>query len=129
MALARYMASNYVRRVLVSLGAAVVAFALVFGYFLVRYESLERRFRQIHPDDSEEQLIEVVGAPTSIRGCGEGVHSLPTDGGSGTSRCARVYWYSAYRAPSASVAARPNQWLRRSHSYLTEMVSRRYHET
>lgn len=96
MALARYMASKYVRRVLVSLGAAVVAFALVFGYLLVRYEVLERRFRQIYPDDSEAKLLEVVGAPTSIRGCGEGVYRLPTDGGAGSRRCARVYWYSVY---------------------------------
>jgi hypothetical protein len=96
MALPRYITRKYVRRVLFSLGAVVAAFALVFGYLLVRYETLERRFRQIHPDDSEARLLEVVGAPTSIRGCSEGIYRLPTEGGAGTTRCARVYWYSAY---------------------------------
>jgi hypothetical protein len=96
MALPRYIARKYARRLLVSLGAGVAAFALIIGYLLVRYEALERRFRQIHPDDSEAQLLEAVGAPTSIRGCGEGVYKFPTDGGAGTRRCARVYWYSAY---------------------------------
>lgn len=58
------MAHNkYVRSVPVSLGAGVAAFAPVFGYLLVRYVALERRFRQIHPDDSEAQLLKVVGAP------------------------------------------------------------------
>jgi hypothetical protein len=90
------MARTYGRRVLVSLGAGAAAFALVFGYLLVRYEALERRFRQIHPDDSEARLLEVVGAPTSIRGCGEGVYRIPADSGVSTRRCARVYWYSTY---------------------------------
>ena len=84
------------RRLLVSLCVFVALFLLVFGYLFVRYEALERRFRKIYPDDSEAQLLEVVGAPTSIRGCGEGVYRIPTDGGAGTRRCARVYWYSAY---------------------------------
>src|SRR5262245_45021714 len=96
MSLSRYMASKYMRRVLVSLGVGATALALAFGYLLFRYEAMERRFRQIHPDDSEAQLLRVVGAPTSIRGCGEGKYGFPTDGGSGTTRCARVYWYSAY---------------------------------
>src|SRR5262245_3083757 len=96
MALPRYMARKFMRRVLVSLGVGVAALALACGYLLIRYEAMERRFRQIHPDDSEAQLLRVVGAPTSIRGCGEGKYRLPTDGGAGTTRCARVYWYSAY---------------------------------
>jgi hypothetical protein len=90
------MARKYVRRSLISLGAGAAALALVFGYLLVRYETLERRFRQIHPDDSEAQLLEVVGAPTSIRGCREGTYKIPTDAGAGARRCARVYWYSPY---------------------------------
>src|SRR5262249_11028253 len=96
MALPKYMTRKYALRVLVSLGAGVAVFALVFVYLLVRYETLERRFRKIYPDESEAQLLEVVGAPTSIRGCGEGIYRIPTDGGEGTRRCARVYWYSAY---------------------------------
>ena len=90
------MARKYMRRVLVSLGAAVTGLALIFGYLLLRYEAMERGFRQIHPDESEAQLLRVVGAPTSILGCSEGKYRIPTDGGSGTTRCARVYWYSAY---------------------------------
>ena len=92
----RYMARKYVRFVAVSLVAGVAALALIFSYFLVRSEVLERRFRQIHPDDSEAQLLKVVGAPTSIRGCEEGVYRIPTDGGAGARRCVRVYWYSTY---------------------------------
>jgi len=96
MALPRYIARKYARRVLFLLGAGAAAFALVFGCLLVRYEALERRFRQIHPDESEARLLEVVGAPTSIRACGGEGYRIPTDGGVGTRRCARVYWYSSY---------------------------------
>ena len=94
--IARHMARKYVRRALVSLIAVIAALALIIGYLLVRSEVLERRFRQIQPDDSEARLLDDVGAPTSVRGCGEGVYRLPTDGGAGARRCARVYWYSVY---------------------------------
>jgi hypothetical protein len=90
------MASKYVRCILVSAGAGIAALVLILGYLLVWSEALERRFRKIHPDDSEAKLLEVVGTPTAIRGCGEGNYRVPTDGGAGTRRCARVYWYNTH---------------------------------
>jgi hypothetical protein len=90
------MARKYLRRMMVSVGAGIAALALILGYLFVRSEALERCFRKIHPDDGETQLIEIVGAPTAIRRCGEGNYRFPTDGGTGTRRCARVYWYSTY---------------------------------
>ena len=73
---------------------SLLAAASLFVWFVI--PTLERRFRQIHPDESEAKLLEIVGAPTSIRGCGEGVYKLPTDGDAGMRRCERVYWYSVY---------------------------------
>src|SRR5262245_8342333 len=92
----RYMARKNIRRIMVSVGAGAAALVLILGYIFVRSEALERRFRKIHPDDSEAQLLEVVGAPTAIRGCGEGNYRFPTDGGVGARRCAHVYWYSTF---------------------------------
>lgn len=77
------------------LGGAVAAVLLVFTLLLVRYAMLERRFREIHPDDSEARLLEVAGHPTSIRRCGEGTPRMPAPG-VGNRPCARVYWYSTY---------------------------------
>ena len=96
MAVHQYIARKGLRRVIIVLAVCIAASALIFGYLLVRSEALEQRFRQIYPDNTEAQLLEIVGAPTSIRGCDEGTYSIPTDDGAGTRRCARVYWYSTY---------------------------------
>ncbi len=90
------MASKYVRRIIVTAGAAIAALVLFLGFLLVRSDTLERRFRHIHPDDSESRLLEVVGAPTEIRRCGEGKHGLPPDVGAVARRCRHIYWYSSY---------------------------------
>jgi hypothetical protein len=37
----------------------------------------------IDTNDSQARLLKVVGAPTAIRGCGEGNYRFPTDGGAG----------------------------------------------
>jgi hypothetical protein len=84
------------RFLLRALGVGVAALLIVLGYLFVRYEILERRFRQIHPDDSEAQLLEVVGAPTSVRACGEGGYKAPRDEMLAPRRCVREYWYSTY---------------------------------
>jgi hypothetical protein len=96
MPLRRYIARKNVRRVMILLSACIATLALLFGYLLVQSEALEQRFHNIHPDNTEALLLEIVGAPTSIRGCDEGVYRIPADAGAGTRRCVRVYWYSTY---------------------------------
>ncbi len=88
------MARRYVRQITISVGAGVGALALILVCLLVRYEVLERRFRNIYPDNSEARLIEVVGSPTAIKNCAD--LKIPTDSGADARRCAHVYWYSAY---------------------------------
>jgi hypothetical protein len=81
---------------MITVFAAAAALVIFLGFLLVRSESLERRFRKIHPDESETRLLEVVGAPSEIRRCGEGNFRLPPDDGAVARRCMRVYWYSTY---------------------------------
>ncbi len=86
------------RRVALALGAALLAAVLVLGLLFVRYQTLEQRFRAIHPDDNEAHLLAVVGHPTSIRDC-TGLTAGSTAVGAAATRgprCARVYWYSTY---------------------------------
>jgi hypothetical protein len=74
----------------------VVALLLIVAILFMRAILLERSFRQIHTDESEARLLEVVGKPTTIRRCDEGPRKIANDESPGAQRCARVYWYSTY---------------------------------
>ena len=75
------------------LGVAAALIVGYVGYLFVQAQLLEYRFREIHPDESEVQLLKVVGAPTAIRRCDEGRHKIVNDDKPEARRCARVYWY------------------------------------
>lgn len=73
--------------------AAGVLALFTFAYLFWHAETLAARFSQMHPDETEAKLLNVVGAPTEIRRCDEGPRPVQPR----VERpCARVYWYSAY---------------------------------
>lgn len=84
---------NWIGRIGLLLAALGGVAVLTLGYQFWRAERLASRFSQMHPDETEAKLLEVVGAPTEIRRCDEGRRKVQP---SAVRPCARVYWYSTY---------------------------------
>jgi hypothetical protein len=81
--------TKFLRYTLIALVSCAVLVVVILGYVVIRYNNMERHFREIQPDDTEVKLLAVVGSPTAIRECDERLKS-------GQRKCVREYWYNTY---------------------------------
>jgi hypothetical protein len=79
-----------------AVGVTLLALLLAGAFLFARYAWLERRFSELHADESEARLRAVVGAPTAIRACPASPPAPTSTGQTTPRRCARVYWYGTY---------------------------------